>query len=640
MNREWLSLMLIVALDTFGRVSSSVAADTETAWTLKALETRRQEQFAAAKQFKAFYGFQFTNQIDRSQITFHHHIVDDCARYVKATIYDHGTGLAAADVDGDGKIDIFFVNQIGGCQLWRNLGAGKFENITALAGVGLENKICVGASFADLDNDGWPDLLVTTVKMGNVLFKNLGGGKFRDVSKESGLGYVGHSSGAVFFDYDNDGLLDLFVANVGIYTTDERGRGGYYLGVPNMKKVFATPELREPSILYKNLGGLKFKQVSKEMDLQHVGWSGDASFCDLNEDGFPDLYVLDMQDPDKYYENQGGKGFIDKTVSYFPRTPFGAMGIKFFDFNQDGKIDLFVTDMHSDMSKPQSDASKRNFQLDFEKVKSEAWCGADWSPQERSAATSRLIYGNAFYQNAGQGKFVEVSDQIGAETFWPWGLSVGDLNADGYEDAFVTAGMGYPFRYGINSVLLNEAGQRFFDAEFLVNVEPRAGNQVETDYFTLDCSGEDKNHPLCYHQSGIVTVRGMLSSRSSVMADLDDDGDLDIVVAEFNDRPQILISNLSSKKKIHYLKIKLVGTISNRDGLGATVRVKTGEKTYTQYHNGKSGYLSQSSLPLYFGLGEASEVDGIEITWPSGTRQTVKSGLALNRQIEIKEPGR
>ncbi|MEO8427786.1 MAG: FG-GAP-like repeat-containing protein [Verrucomicrobiota bacterium] len=137
MNREWLWLMLIVALDALGRVSSSTAAETETSWTLKAFEARKQEQFAAAKQFKAFYGFQFSNQIDRSQITFHHHIVDDCARYVKATIYDHGTGLAAADVDGDGKIDLFFVDQIGGCQLWRNLGAGKFENITALAGVGL-----------------------------------------------------------------------------------------------------------------------------------------------------------------------------------------------------------------------------------------------------------------------------------------------------------------------------------------------------------------------------------------------------------------------------------------------------------------------------------------------------------------------
>jgi len=168
-------------------------------------------------------------------------------------------------------------------------------------------------------------VVVTTVKMGNVLFENLGGGKFRNVSKESGLDYVGHSSGATFFDFDNDGLLDVFVANVGIYTTDKKGRGGYYIGVAGGAMKFTTPERQEASILYKNLGGLKFKEVSKEMNLQHVGTCGDAGFGDVNEDGFPDLYVLNMEGPNKFYENQKGKGFVEKAQSYFPRTPSGAM---------------------------------------------------------------------------------------------------------------------------------------------------------------------------------------------------------------------------------------------------------------------------------------------------------------------------
>src|SRR5260221_437653 len=122
------------------------------------------------------------------------------------------------------------------------------------------------------------------------------------------------------------------------------------------------------------------------------------------------------------------------------------MGLKFFDYNQDGKLDLFITDMHSDMTKPQIKVSNWNLSLAFEKAKSETWCGLDWTPEQRTSATNRMIYGNAFYQKSAPGRFTEVSDQIGVETFWPWGPSVGDLNADGYDDIFVTAGMGYPFR--------------------------------------------------------------------------------------------------------------------------------------------------------------------------------------------------
>src|SRR5262249_14524530 len=157
--------------------------------------------------------------------------------------------------------------------------------------------------------------------------------------------------------------------------------------------------------LYKNLGGNKFKQVSDEVNLHHSMWSGDASFCDLNEDGFPDLYVPNMQGINAYYENQQGKSFVEKGRSIFGRTSNGAMRLKFFDYNQDGKIDLFITDMHSDMSPIQVKEANRNFRLDFEKGKSEAWCGIDWTPEERGKFTNTLIYGNAFYQNNGHGNF-------------------------------------------------------------------------------------------------------------------------------------------------------------------------------------------------------------------------------------------
>ena len=604
--------------------------------TLRALQEGKRAQLAQAAQWKVFHDFQFTDRYAESGITFEHHVVDDAGKNWKPAHYDHGSAVAVADVDGDGLLDIYFVNQLGGNQLWRNLGHGKFENITASAGVGLDDRVCVGASFADIDNDGLPDLFVTTVRMGNVLFKNLGHGKFKDITQESGLGYVGHSSGAVFFDFNNDGLLDLFVANVGDYTQNEKGRGGYYLAYQDAFKGHLFPERSEQSLLYLNLGNGKFKDVSQEMHLQHRGWSGDASFCDVNQDGFPDLYVLNMQGDDKYYENQAGKSFVEKTATYFPKTPWGAMGIKFFDFNNDGLIDLFVTDMHSDMTDSQTKAGKPTFSRSFEKRKSDEWCSVEWTDDFLQGASNN-IFGNAFYKNEGNGKYEEISDKIGAETYWPWGISVADLNADGYEDVFVTAGMGWPFRYGINSVLLNDAGQRFLDSEYVLGVEPRKDNRFEKEYFTLDASGEDKKHSLAYHKKGLVGVIGSISSRSSVAFDLDDDGDLDIVTNEQNDHPMVLVSNLSEKNPIHFLKIKLVGTVSNRDGLGATVKVHAGGSNYLRYNDGKSGYLAQSSMPLYFGLGDHAKADSIEVAWPSGKKQTLTDGIPANGLLVITE---
>jgi hypothetical protein len=645
---------MFMALTACGLVLSAPAvmaqAQQDNAKTMELLQNRKQQQEEAAKQFHAFYDFQFSNRVAESGITFRSHIVSDAGRTYKAVHYDHGMGMAVADVFGDGLLDIYFVDQLGQCQLWRNLGNGKFTNITESAGVGMEGKVCAGAAFADVDNDGLPDLFVTTVKFGNVLFHNLGGGKFKDVTKEAGLDYKGHSSGAVFFDFDNDGLLDLFVANIGVYTSAETNADGSYVGLRDAFYGHLHPERTEHSILYKNMGGLKFKDVTKEMNLVYDGWSGDASFCDLNGDGWPDLYVMNMQGDNHFFENQQGKGFVDKTTNYFAKTPWGAMGIKFFDYNNDGLMDLFITDMHSDMSTAQMNLAQ-DFDLNIEKSKSDQWDIPSWKNSLLKDRTNfdHTMFGNAFYRNEGHGVFREVSDELGVETYWPWGVSVGDLNADGYDDIFVTAGMGYPFRYAINSVLLNDGGKRFFDAEFLLGVEPRPADDIIRNQFTLDCDGADKDNPLCQGRTGMLVLGGVASSRSSAIFDVNNDGALDIVVNDFNGPPQVLISNLAEKKKIHFLKVKLEGTTwsdptrqrrSNRDGLGATVKVQAGGKTYTKYHDGKSGYLSQSLIPLYFGLGEATNVERVEVLWPSGIRQVLTNGIAVNSLLKITESGK
>ncbi len=208
---------------------------------LETLDLRVYQQIQSIWKFKVPYEFRFSDQLAASGITFEHHATDDSLRDYKAVHYDHGTGVSAADVDGDGKTDVYFVNQLGGNELWKNLGGGRFQNITAKAGVALKDKVSVAAAFADIDNDGDQDLFVTTVKFGNALFENDGHGVFKDITKAAGVDFSGHSSAAFFFDYDKDGKLDLFVTNLGIYTQDGKGRGGFYLGLVDAFRATPTP---------------------------------------------------------------------------------------------------------------------------------------------------------------------------------------------------------------------------------------------------------------------------------------------------------------------------------------------------------------------------------------------------------------
>ena len=595
------------------------------------LPSRQKAQMEAAKQFKVFYQFQFADRLKESGITFSHHAVDDVTKHMRMGHYDHGSAVAVADVDGDGLYDIYFVSQVGGNELWKNLGGGKFKNITQEAGVGMPGRVGVAAAFADIDNDGDQDLFVTTVRGGNVLFENDGHGHFKDITQEAGLGLVAHSSGAFFLDYNKDGLLDLLVCNVGKYTDDKKGPNGEYAGIPKAFEGHLHPDRYEYPVLYKNLGHNRFKDVTAEVGLSPHGWCGDASFSDLNGDSWPDIFFLNMQGHSHYYENQGGKKFVEKTDQFFPKTPWGAMGIKFFDYDNDGRMDLFIVDMHSDMSDepgPENEKKKSNI---------------TWTDSYIQGTKSDYIWGNALYHNLGDGKFEEVSDHLGVETYWPWGPSVGDLNADGWDDIFITSGMSYPYRYGINSLLLNDHGKKFDDAEFVLGIEPR--KSLYTPWFEIDCSDpqerasqEKLNSKVCVGQSGKSIVMAPRSSRSSVIFDLDNDGDLDIVTNDFNSEPQVLVSNLTQHKKIRWLKIELKGTRSNRNGLGATVRVHAGGQTYTKYNDGKSGYLAQSVLPLYFGLADATSIDRVEVDWPSGTKQVLTTAIEENQTLRIKEP--
>jgi hypothetical protein len=597
----------------------SPAELTDSTW----LSEAQAAQLETADAITVFHDFRFTDIQPESGLTWRHRIVNDAGQTYKAAHYDHGNGVTTADIDGDGRLDIYFVTQVGANGLFRNLGGGRFEDVTVEAGVAVADRIGVAASFADVDNDGDPDLYVTTVRGGNVLFENDGQGRFADISAGSGLDYVGHSSAAVFFDYDRDGLLDLFLVNVGQYTEDTIGPDGAYVGLEDAFSGHLFPERAEQSRLYRNGGGNRFTDVSDAVGLLDMSWSGDAAVIDGNQDGWADLYVLNMQGNDEYYENVDGERFERRSREVFPVTSWGSMGIQARDFDNDGLMDIFITDMHSDMSQnvePEAEHQKADIQYAPE------YLGAD----------AASVFGNTFFRNLGATRFEEVSDAVGAENYWPWGLSTGDLNADGFEDAFLASGMNYPFRYSVNGVKLNDDG-RFVDAEFILGVEPRRGGRTATPWFELDATS-DAGRAELRGNTGRVSVWSALGSRSSVIFDLDDDGDLDIVTNDFNSEPMVLLSNLAEQTAVRFLAVRLTGSASNRDGLGAVVRVFAGGSTYTKTYDGQSGYLSHGLYPLYFGLGDATIVDRVEVDWPSGITQVAVEGIEANQVLEVQEP--
>ena len=434
--------------------------------------------------------FRFTDARAASGITFVDRVVDDAARTYKPAHYDHGTGVAAADVDGDGRPDLYFASQLGTGELWRNLGGGKFENATDRAGLPLTDVIAVAPAFADVDNDGDPDLFLTTVRHGNRLFENVGGGRFRDITAQAGVGYVGHSSGAVFFDYDGDGRLDLFVANVGRYTTEAKGRGGFYVAVKDAFHGHTHADRAESSILYRNLGGNRFQDVTRETGLADASWSGDATPIDANDDGRPDLYVCDMQGENHLWLNVDG--------AHFPRRDGGVLPAHAVR----GDARERARRGRRRPPRPLRDGHALGH-VRGDRAGGVAGRAAEVGPglippDYLPNGTARLLFGNALFVRGAPGDsapYVESSRRLGGETYWPWGASVGDLNADGWPDLFVTAGMGFPFRYGVNAVLMNDAGRHLVRSEFTLGVEPRA--RTALDWFTVDCGRADRGHASC-----------------------------------------------------------------------------------------------------------------------------------------------
>jgi hypothetical protein len=356
----------------------------------------------------------------------------------------------------------------------------------------------------------------------------------------------------------------------------------------------------------------------------------DAGVFDYDEDGYLDVLVTNMFGASQLYHNEGNGTFVEVTRQTLGRTPWGGMGCKAFDCNNDGRLDVYIVDMHSDMWLPsRNEPMMRDIARKGRHTKYPTVAGAassypklvpDVAEQERrlnkmfDIRKDEVVFGNTFHKNLGGGQFKEMSEQAGLETFWPWGIATGDFDNDGFEDVFVPSGMGYPFFYWPNVLLINNGNETFTDHAQAEGIEPPPGG--------------------IYQEEAIAGKPAARSSRAAAVADFTHSGRLDIVVNNFNDYPYYFRNQFP---KHNYVQFLLQGTRSNRDAIGAVVRLHVGSAILTRQVNPAGGYLSQSSRTLHFGLGDHTHIDRVEILWPGRTKPQVIKDVDLNKRNDMVE---
>ncbi|MFQ5459571.1 MAG: CRTAC1 family protein, partial [Anaerolineae bacterium] len=530
-----------------------------------------------------------------------------------------GAGVAAADYDGDGLVDVYLVSETGRNHLYRNLGGWRFEDTTEAAGATIPRQVEAGhwkerfptcAKFFDIDGDGDQDLFVCAFAGAATLFENDGDGTFTDVTADAGVGYVGASTAAAVADYDRDGDLDLYLA-----TYRPFGLSRYF---PPGTAPADEPELRydiegplesyvlraEPDALYRNRGDGTFDEVSRAAGIVGRDFGLAAKFADVDFDGWPDLYVADdFETPDRFYHNDGDGRFSEMPVAALRHTPWFSMGLDFGDFNNDGIVDLMTSDMVSRNRVRRLTQSTRMLR------------GGGVPPESAAAQLKR----NSLFLGNGDGTWTDVARYAGvAATEWTWTVKFADMDLDGRSDLLVTNGF---VRDDMNA-----------DEALRVQVLKRARPPLLTGNFAFrNVDGlrfEDVSKAWGFDSTAI--------GNGMALADLDGDGDLDAVVNNMNAVAGVYRNDSGA----HRLKVSLRGAASNTMGLGARLTLDgvdgvPGVQVREMSVGG--GYMSGHEAVVVFGLGQATSARRLTVDWPSG-RRTVLEDVAADRHLTIVEP--
>jgi hypothetical protein len=516
-----------------------------------------------------------------------------------------GGGVSVGDINNDGLDDIFFTGNLVPNRLYLNKGNMRFEDISGKAGIMGDHQWFTGSTMADVNNDGWLDIYVCVSgkyqPSDNLLFINNKDNTFTESAKSYGINDKSSSVQATFFDYNNDGFLDLFVANYPIVLVS--------MGVDFYLNKVTENKFEESGHLYRNNGNGTFTDVTDEAGVRNFGMSIGIVAMDFNNDGWKDLYISnDFNPPDRFYLNNGNGTFREVIKEATFQTSIFGMGLDAADINNDGLVDIYQIDMTPEDH--------------FRRV-------VNVMPMRRETFNKSVEFGfhyqymqNSLQINNGIFDSIPVYSNITlfagtAYTDWSWGGTFLDLDNDGNKDLFVANGV----LKDINDrdVLRDPMGNDYFRQvkEYRPELFPSTPVRNYVYKNNGDLSFTDVSIDWGFEEPTLTN--GMSYS------DFDNDGDLDVVICNVNEESAIYENRSANNKNNHFIKINLAGPDVNLFGLGSIITVKTKDITQFQELTLTRGYQSSVPATLHFGLAQHDTIDELTVTWPDGKMQILKN---------------
>lgn len=544
----------------------------------------------------------------RSGIKFFNELVEnDTLNYTKFPFMYMGGGVSVGDINNDGLDDIFFTGNLVPNKLYLNKGNMKFEDISTQAGITGNHQWFTGSTMADVNNDGWLDIYVCVSgkyqPSDNLLFINNKDNTFTECAKAYGINDQSSSVQATFFDYNNDGFLDLYVANYPIILVS--------MGAEFYHNKMIGNKFEESGHLFKNNGNGSFSDVTDEAGVRNFGMSIGVVAMDFNNDGWKDLYISnDFNPPDRFYLNNGNGTFRDILKEATFQTSIFGMGLDAADFNNDELIDMYQIDMtpedHFRRMVNVIPMSQETFDLSV-------GLGMHYQYMQNSLQLNNGIFN-------GIPVFSNISLFSGvAYTDWSWGGVFLDMDNDGFKDIFIANGV------------LKDINNRDILDDPNSNVYFRQMKEYRPELFP---STPVKNY--AFKNNGDLTFTNKSDewgfdeptlTNGMAYGDFDNDGDLDIVINNVN-TVSAVYENRSVQKGNHFIKINLAGPKENLFGLGSIVKVKAGGVTQIQDFTLTRGYQSSMPATIHFGLGKKDTIDEITVIWPDRKQQILKKIIA------------